>query len=202
MRWTEDDHEDPRWRFSCLRRSAHTVRSDGIPGICNGPHGGGGGGGHGFSGGHASSGGHFGGSRFAARAPSFRAGFSGGVVRNGGYGIGRPASVGRTVAGGYGRSGVGFAGGRGGAYAAGRRVRRQGRRVRRQGRRAWRALWTLGWRLLARRRTGRRSFGVPVLRGSCPYCPRSARPTGGTRYPITTTTMSITPMTRRPAVTL
>ncbi len=43
--------------------------------------------------------------------------------------------------------------------------------------------------------TGRRSSGAPDLPGSCRYCRRSARPTTGTRSRITTTTMSITPMT-------
>src|SRR5580658_696548 len=43
--------------------------------------------------------------------------------------------------------------------------------------------------------------GAATLPGSCRYSPRSAPPTGGTRCRTTTTTTSITPMTRRPAVT-
>src|ERR1700674_2256585 len=49
--------------------------------------------------------------------------------------------------------------------------------------------------------TGRRYSGGPDLPGSCRYCPHTARPTGGTRFPTITTTMSITPMTPLPADT-
>ena len=108
------------------------------PAFASGTHGGGsgggGGGGHAYSGGHSSggggghafSGGHFSGSRFsgshlAAPVAMAHGGYS--ATRNGaGYGYSRASpSVGRTVAGGYGRAGAGYAAsGRGGYGANGR----------------------------------------------------------------------------------
>jgi hypothetical protein len=93
------------------------------PAFASGPHGGGGGGGsgsHSSSGGHFAAGGahfsgsHYGGSHFAASAVN-RGGY--GVARGGGYGYAHAsASVGRTVAAGYGRGSPGYAYARGGRY--------------------------------------------------------------------------------------